>query len=170
MTDPELMAHALRYAANSPDPSTQNGALLATPDGVPLWDTVAWNTFPFGVDRSEVRWERPAKYTFVEHAERNAIYAAARHGISTSRLTLVCPWAACADCARAIIQSRIDRLITLAPERHTTHARWDESIEAAMTMLSEAEVTVTYLEDPIPGPLPTLRRNGEPWSVEEAAS
>ena len=165
MTDPELMAHALRWAASSPDPSTQNGAILAEPDGTPLYWTVAFNEFPLGVAYGEERWERPAKYGFIEHAERNAIYKAAAHGIPTAGLTLVCPWAACADCARAIIQARIARLVTLPPQKDSTHTRWDASIDQAFVMLDESGVEVVFLEDPIPGPLPTLRRNGEPWNA-----
>ena len=34
------------------------------------------------------RWERPEKYSWVEHAERNAIYAAAREGVRLAGATM----------------------------------------------------------------------------------
>jgi dCMP deaminase len=60
-----------------------------------------------------VRWARPLKYQFVEHAERNAIFNAARIGVKTEGC-----WAfmnfmptPCADCARALIQAGIVKII-----------------------------------------------------------
>lgn len=159
MTRPELMAAAIRAAALSPDPSTQNGALLATAGGDPLWQTAQCNEFPRGVKYKPERWERPLKYSIIEHAERNCIYSAARHGLATDGLTMFSPWAACTDCARSIIQGGIVELVTLPADPHAT---WDESIAIAMTMLEEAGVKVTFLDEPLPQ-VPVLRRNGKDW-------
>ena len=112
------------FALRSPDPSTQNAAVIMQSNDCIIPATLSVNKFPRGVLYEPERWERPIKYSYIEHAERNAIYAAARLGIPTAEKTLVCPWAACADCARAIIQSGISRLITLAPREDDTHDRW----------------------------------------------
>lgn len=167
MKHADLMAAAFRAAENSPDPSTQNGAILATVNGEPLWGTSACNEFPFGVKYSDERWLRPPdghKYDFIEHAERNAIYAAARVGIETRGLVMFCPWAACSDCARAIIQARLSKLVTLPPEVSdaSTPDRWSASISIAMTMLEESPVEVEFFNEPLPQ-VPVLRRNGEAW-------
>lgn len=53
------------------------------------------------------RWERPQKYKYVEHAERNAVYNAARMGIPLKGCTAYVTLAPCADCTRALIQSGI---------------------------------------------------------------
>ena len=53
------------------------------------------------------RWERPGKYDWVEHAERNAIYNAARMGIPLKGCSAFITLAPCAACARALIQSGI---------------------------------------------------------------
>jgi dCMP deaminase len=154
----ELLRLAAEHARSSPDPSTQNGGLLCTDDAKWVkFDTWSVNEFPRGVAYSDERWERPLKYSIIEHAERNAIYAAARHGIRTEGLTLVCVWAACTDCARAIIQAGIKRLVTLAPVQEA-HGNWGASIDIAMVMLKEAGVEVVYVEGPLNV---TLRRNGQ---------
>ena len=53
------------------------------------------------------RWERPQKYQYVEHAERNAIYNAARTGVPLNGCSAFVSLAPCADCARAMIQAGI---------------------------------------------------------------
>ena len=154
----DLLSTACSFAQNSPDQSTQNAAVLC--NGMTMLPlTWAVNEFPRGVTYSDARWERPGKYEWIEHAERNAVFAAARRGISTDGLTMVCPWAACSDCARAVIQAGVSRLVTLRPKQEDTHARWDASISVAMTMLDEAGVEVVYIDGPLDCGV-TLKRNG----------
>ena len=59
----------------SKDRSTKVGAIIVGPDqGV---RSTGFNGFPRGVnDNVDARHERPAKYLYTEHAERNAIYNA----------------------------------------------------------------------------------------------
>jgi dCMP deaminase len=94
----------------------------------------------------------------VAHAEFNAIHAAAANGIKTAGTTLVCPWAACEECAKSIIQAGIKRLVTLKPTS-TAHGHWDDSISLAMTMLAEAGVEVVFIQGSLDCPF-TIRRNG----------
>lgn len=140
--DKDCLEFALIAARKSPDPSTQNGAYLACNDG---YSASACNEFPRGVQYKDERWERPIKYSYIEHAERNVIYRAAQKGLSTDYATLYCPWFACADCARAIIQAGIVRCVGLD---HTanTHPRWIESIKVAMEMLGEAGVACEFID------------------------
>jgi dCMP deaminase len=163
----KLLVRASAWAIASPDPSTQNGALLVDEAKgsllVPLDETFAVNEFPRGVDYFEERWERPLKYSIVEHAERNAIYQAARVGIRTAGLTLVCPWAACSDCARGIVQSGITRLVTLAPRKGDTPVRWHDTVGMGMIMLNEAGVEVTFIDGPLDAGF-TILRDGRPYS------
>jgi len=158
----EAMKVALEYAAHSPDPSTQNAAVLISRDGEILEDTLVLNTFPEGVDVSEERWERPVKYHHVEHAERNAIYAAARAGIQTHGKIMVCVWAACSDCARAIIQAGIACLVRYKDGGDAV--TWNDSISIADSMMLEAGVEIITIEEPLDG-FPVLRRNGQAWST-----
>jgi dCMP deaminase len=145
---------AYRVASQlSTDPSTQNGAVLVDANG----DVVAWgaNHFPYGVQETEERWRRPQKYKYVEHAERNAIYHAAERGIATRGLVMYCPWAACSDCSRAIIQSGIKEVVThydpCAAERFGQPASimWLEEIKIAVEMFKEAGVNFRWVTDVI---------------------
>jgi dCMP deaminase len=110
--------------------------------GVAVW---AANTFPPGVLRSLSRLEPPRKYKFMEHAERNAIYAAASAGICTHGATLYAPWFACPDCARGIICAGIAEVVGLASLRAATPERWERDIATAEQMLQEAGVATRWL-------------------------
>mgnify|MGYP003542669025 CR=1 FL=1 len=131
---------AIQY---STDKSTQNGALLVSSEGEILCS--AANNFPSGVKETLERWERPTKYSFVEHAERNVIYKAAKFGIKTEGLTMYCPWFACADCGRAIIQAGIKKVIGHEVHEEHTHKSWLESIAIASKMFDEAGIEYKYV-------------------------
>ncbi len=142
---PELnyLKEACRIARNeSHDPRTHVGAILVSKRGVPVW---AANTFPPGVFRTLSRLEPPSKYKFMEHAERNAIYAAASAGICTHSATLYAPWFSCADCARGIICAGIAEVVGLASLRAATPERWERDILTAEQMLQEAGVATRWL-------------------------
>lgn len=141
----ELLSKALIHAQFSPDPSTQNAAFVVDPNSYEIL-TSDVNRFPNGVDYSDKRWERPLKYSIVEHAERNAIYQACKHGIKTEGKILVCPWFACADCARGIIQSGIKLAVGLPRTWENTNPRWKETCDIADMMLDEAGVQRLYLD------------------------
>jgi dCMP deaminase len=80
------------------------------------------------------------KYYWFEHAERNAIYNAARSGISTEGCRMYTSLFPCADCTRGIIQSGIIELNSFqAPEADEVFKR---SFEVAQIMLDEAKVDV----------------------------
>ena len=124
------------YAMNkSKDPSTQNAALL-TDDGSGII-TMECNNIP---ERVSGNWERPEKYHYVEHAERNVLYKAAKMGISTLELTMYCPWYSCSDCARAIIQCGIKRVIGHKEYFDRTPDRWKESCGIGIVMMKEAGI------------------------------
>lgn len=138
-----LLKEACRCAAElSTDPQTQNGAVLMTVMGELV---LAANTFPAITTKAE-RLVRPLKYSYIEHAERNVIYSAARRGISTDHATLYCPWFACTDCARAIIQAGIKRVVGHQTPRDLSPERWHESMRIADEMLAEADIKITLLD------------------------
>lgn len=59
------------------------------------------------------------KCTNAEHAERNAIAFAARHGLSLEGTEVHCTHAPCLDCARALINVGVSSLIYLHEYRLT---------------------------------------------------
>lgn len=108
--DKKFMGLANYIAKWSKDPSTKVGAVIVNSDKRVV--SLGYNGFPQGVDDSVVeRYERPAKYKYTEHSERNAIFSAARLGVSLVGCTIYCNYLPCADCARAIIQSGIVKVV-----------------------------------------------------------
>jgi dCMP deaminase len=157
----QLMKLAFIIATQSPDPSTQNSAFLVTPDKSRdlIASTIAVNEFPRGVKAVEGRWERPLKYQYVEHAERNAIFNASRHGEQTDGLIIVTLFSPCSDCARAIIQSGIKKVVHYHVPISDT---WLSSCATGAEMLSEAGVETIEVTT-LPEGTPPIRRNGEKW-------
>lgn len=136
LDDKTFLRAAYKYAeAYSHDRSTQNGAVIVSPDGTVL--ACGANRFPDGVAKTAERLERPAKYSFIEHAER---YAILRCGVTIGGAIMYCPWAPCTDCARAIILAGISELVGHQEIHDKTPERWRESIATANQMLDEAGV------------------------------
>lgn len=100
-----------------------------------------YNGLPRGVsDRDDARFDRASgeKFHWVEHAERNAIYNAARSGAALAGCTIYVTRFPCADCARAIIQSGIARVVS--PPRPGFDGALDHSFAVSEVMLAEAGV------------------------------
>jgi dCMP deaminase len=69
--DDFYMNLAFWMSAKSKDPKTQVGAILVNTNNRPLgW---GYNGPPRQIKDSEINWDRPEKYDFMEHAEENAI-------------------------------------------------------------------------------------------------
>jgi dCMP deaminase len=114
------------------------------------------------VSINDDRLERPTKYSFIEHAERNAIYHAARNGERTIGGILYAPWFACADCARAIIQAGITTVVGHKQMfDHAGEYHWNESIAYGNEMLKEAGVETFLYDGPIGNSYALF--NGETW-------
>jgi dCMP deaminase len=141
---------AYQLARNqSTDTSTKLGAILYS-DKFAIGQGV--NRLPKGVLHLPERLERPLKYEFTEHAERNAIYDAARHGFPTDKAKLYAPWFACTDCGRAIIEAGIKEVIGHAPiyrldKRLDGRKDWQDSIEKTLQMFREAKVKFRWIDD-----------------------
>ena len=104
--------------------------------------SLGWNGFPRGInDDIESRHERPEKYLWTEHAERNAIYNAASLGRSLRNCTLYVSGVPCADCARSIIQSGIIRVIMVDKFIPT----YQDSQNTALNMMAEAGIETQLL-------------------------
>lgn len=135
--------------AMSKDRSTKVGCLIVSQTNSALsW---GYNGFPRGIkDDVEERHERPAKYLWTEHAERNAIYNAARSGASLLNSKMyVTELILCPDCARAAIQAGVTEIIIESKALSESSPRakaWLENWEMTKTMLEEAGVTVRVID------------------------
>lgn len=146
-------------AAKSPDPSTGVGAGLVIGNILQV-NTLSHNAPTDGWEMTEEDWGRPRKYSLVEHAERRAIYKAARGGLWTEGATLVGNWAACTDCARAIVEAGIVRLIRHVVEDEAATPGWEESLRLADEILIRNGVEIINVTGPIHG-APKVLRAGE---------
>lgn len=142
--DNYFLQMACLVATKSKDRSTKVGAVVVGPDREIR--TTGFNGFPRGVnDNIEARHERPLKYLLVAHAEANAIYNASRAGICTKDCVLYLNFAPapCAECAKAIIQAGIVKIVVPRDRPFPGKgSQWEESIRVSKEMLAEAGVTI----------------------------
>jgi dCMP deaminase len=148
--DKYFLDMAVFVAQKSKDISTKVGSVIVGPDKEVR--STGFNGFPRRVnDEKPERLERPLKYLWTEHSERNAIFAAAKIGIPLDNCSIYVDFYPCADCARAIIQAGIREVIVDGRDyqnKFNLASRWKESLEIAKTMLSEAGVKIRlYLEE-----------------------
>ena len=138
------LAHTVKN--KSKDESTQIGAIIVGKDHEIV--STGYNSFPRGiVDNLKGRQERPEKYYWFEHAERNAIYNAARIGVSTKGTTMYLSCGVpCADCARGIINAGITRIFC-ERQNITKGNIWPDSYERSWEMFDEAGVKVCFYDD-----------------------
>lgn len=140
-----LLRLAHEIASWSKDRSTKVGAVIVDEDRRPK--SFGYNGFPRNVDDDiEHRHERPAKYFYAEHAERNAIYNAET---SLKGCTIYVTHFPCADCARAIIQKDIATVVVDASslsDEILLNERYAEPMRAAREMFAEAGVQVLEVD------------------------
>lgn len=157
--DLKFLKEAYSYANEySTDPDTKTGVVIVKKKKILVKGA---NHAPKDVLLTNERLERPLKYSFIEHAERNAIYKAAKQGIKIKGSTLYSPWFPCAECARAIIQSGIEELVCHQEmeDLSTKHMYmttdngkvWDHSQYHASMMFKEAGVSYRKVSGKIGG-------------------
>lgn len=144
--DSLFMSMAMMFSMRSPDTSTRVGCVVADRDNTVM--SFGYNGWPRGVkafEPDDPRFERPAKYLWMEHAERNAIYNACRNGTPLNDCTLYVTLFPCSDCARGIVQVGIKRVVyhgEITQIMQSVSSQWSASNEASMQMFNEAGVEV----------------------------
>ena len=138
--DEYFMGLAHLSAMRSKDPSTQVGAVIVDQEHKVVG--IGYNGLPIGCSDDEFPWDREGgmletKYAFVVHAELNAILNSTRdlHGC-----TLYVSLFPCNECAKAIIQSGI-RKIVYEDDKYATA----DNVIASKKMLNAAGVELVRL-------------------------
>lgn len=138
--DEYFMGLAHLSAKRSKDPSTQVGAVIVSNDHRVVG--IGYNGFPNGCSDDEFPWDREGefaqtKYPFVVHAELNAILNsnADLHGCS-----IYVSLFPCNECAKAIIQSGISRIVYESDKYADT-----DGTKASKRMLKAAGVQLEQL-------------------------
>lgn len=135
------MGLAEHVATWSKDRSRKVGCVIVGPDNEVR--SLGYNGFPRCIaDDIEKRHQRPTKYFFTEHSERNAIFNAARVGIPVKGCRMYLHWYPCADCARSMIQSGINEMICVEP--NWDDERWGNDFINVRNMLAECGMKVRY--------------------------
>lgn len=138
---------AAMVSCYSKDNSTKCGAVIVRPDNSVA--STGYNGFPRGVEEKPERLERPAKYLFTEHAERNAIYNCGDPSLEGYSLFVFAHpnnLFICSDCSRAIIQEGITEIY--APLETDIVEHWGDSCAASKIMLQESGVEIFHVELP----------------------
>jgi len=142
--DEYFMGLAHLSALRSKDPNTQVGACIVAADNKVV--SIGYNGMPRGCSDNEFPWEREGgfldtKYAFVVHAELNAILNSPR---PVKDCTLYVSLFPCNECAKAIIQSGIRRIVYESDKYNGV----DTNI-ASKRMLRAAGVELCRLENTI---------------------
>lgn len=134
---------AEQVANKSKDPQTKCGCVILGQDNQVL--STGYNGFPFGVDEPRGRWTRPEKYRWVSHAERNAIYLAARSGTSLKGSRMyVSKSPMCGGCAIAAVQAGIDQVYLKGT--NDLSDKWDDEMSLVEQIFSEAGVELEVVD------------------------
>jgi dCMP deaminase len=129
----------------SKDNNTKIGVVLVGKNNEIV--STGYNSFPRGINDDVVeRQEKPEKYFWFEHAERNCIYNAARIGVSTLGTTMYMTCGiSCADCARAIISAGVEKIV-LRSGKGAMSPKWQESAERSNQMFKEAGIIIEFFD------------------------
>ena len=139
--DDYFMGLAHLSAMRSKDPSTQVGAAIVNPQHRVIG--IGYNGFPFGCDDDVFPWAREGKsndtkYPYVVHAELNAILNCSQ---SCRGCTLYVSLFPCNECAKAIIQSGIAKIVYESDKYADT-----DNVIASKKMLAAAGVELVQLD------------------------
>lgn len=139
-----FMRLALVQAAEfSKDESRKVAALIISPTTHEIRSS-GYNGMPRGCNDSVAeRLAKPEKLFWFEHAERNAIYNAARVGTPLDGSLLLATMFPCMDCARGIVQAGIGGVIVLRP---ASPDRWTSQFEKSEELFSECGVKLEIIE------------------------
>jgi dCMP deaminase len=132
---------AREAATGSPNKVRQVGAVIVARDGTEI---AACNTFPPGVRDLPERHEGDGRFVWMEHAERNAIFAATRRGVALEGAHITTTFFPCIDCARAIVLAGFACVDTPPPA--LDDAVWGAAFLRSQVILEEGGVEMRWLE------------------------
>ena len=136
----DKLAAALAVSVSSPNRVRKVGAVLVLCDGT---EVTGCKTFPAGVRDLEERHLGDGRFVWMEHAERHAIFEAARRGLATAGGHMTSTFFPCIDCARAIVDAGIVCLDTPPPA--FDDAVWGQSFERSQIILEEGGVEIRII-------------------------
>lgn len=139
-----LMGLADMIATWSREEAKRVGAVIVGP--LNEIRSTGFNGLPRKIEDKPERHDREtgAKWLWSVHAEIAAITAAARMSTPIEGCTIYTSLHPCADCAKAIIQSGIKKVVT---RPYPEESNWVNSYATSQEMLAEAGVVVEFYKD-----------------------
>ena len=142
-------------AMKSKDQKTQNATIIVGPDNEIR--STGYNSFPRGInDNLPERQERPEKYLWIEHGERNAIFNAARVGVSLKGCRAYVSGIPCMDCARGLVQVGVVKVIVHILKDYKS-GLWEEHAIRTLKLFYEAGVIVSKYQGDLITKMAVLR-------------
>jgi deoxycytidylate deaminase len=89
--------------------------------------------------------DRDFKLATIIHAEKNAIFNAAKNGSQTEGATAYITWPPCSQCASALLQAGVAKVV--CPNPNSGPERWVTNFLLANELLYESGVKVLYYSD-----------------------
>ena len=136
---------AYLYAlSNSPDPHSKVGSVLICDDG----STFGTNRFPKQLRdcHQPHMLERPDKYNWITHAERDAVYEAVNQNMSISGSTLIVTKFPCEECMRTLGALGVRNLFS--PHGSDDHPRWGKAFGISKHMMECFNIRYTEIGKP----------------------
>ena len=107
------------------------------------------NKLPNWIKITDDKLERPKKYLYLDHAERNAIYNAAKKWIKLEWTTMYMPRVPCSPCAVWIINSWIKTLVMHYLKVIKTPSDWLSDVKLAVDIIIEAGIELIIVDEEI---------------------
>jgi dCMP deaminase len=141
--DSRFLRIAHEVSTWSHDPGTKVGSVLVLNRRIL---STGYNGFPQSISDSLDRYcDREYKLSITVHAESNAILNAAKNGTKVEGATIYVTFPPCSQCAAAIIQAGITRVI--CPDPSQAPERWRANFVRGNDLFYEAGIQVLYYSE-----------------------
>jgi len=157
------LSYLYHYAAiKSHDKNTQvAAAILGSHDEILVCGANVFTNYEQSL--LPIYQEKPLKYKVIEHAERVAIFVAAKLGIETNGRKMLATWACCPECARAIVLSGITDVYVHKQCYDRSPERWKDDLALGLDILKNGKVQFHFVDAIIGGGVINLF-NGKIWT------
>jgi dCMP deaminase len=127
----------------SKDPGTTVGCVLVKDRRILA---TGYNGFPATLsDSLDLYADREYKLSVVVHAEKNALFNAAKNGANTESCIAYVTFPPCSQCAAALIQAGVK--VVVCPDPASSPERWRTNFRIASDILVESGVRILYYSE-----------------------
>jgi dCMP deaminase len=127
----------------SKDPGTTVGCVLVKDRRILA---TGYNGFPATLsDSLDLYADREYKLSVVVHAEKNALFNAAKNGANTESCIAYVTFPPCSQCAAALIQAGVK--VVVCPDPASSPERWRTNFRIASDIMVESGVRILYYSE-----------------------